>query len=137
MSVNLLPVRLEMADNARDLALFNRAVDSKVRGCDLVALRVRDVFAAEHVTECASMIQSRTGRAVRFEITGTTRQSLDRWVRDPEMIGLEFLWPPRIHGIPHLSTRQYVRIVRGWVMSSGPYEYGQHGALLRSTSRMA
>lgn len=121
-------VRLEMACNARDLALFNMAVDSKLRGCDLVALRVRDVFAAGHVKERASMIQSKTGKPVRFEITETTRQSLDRWIRNPEMIGLEFLWPSHIHGSPHLSTRQYARTVRGWVMSLGlePSAYGTH-----------
>lgn len=109
-------VRLEMADNPRDLALFNMAVDSKLRGCDLVALRVRDVFAAK------------TGKPVRFVITETTRLSLERWIRDPEMIGLDFLWPSRIHGSPHLSTRQYARIVRGWVMSLGlePTAYGTH-----------
>lgn len=121
-------VRLEMAGNTRDLALFNMAIDSKLRGCDLVALRVRDVFAAGHVKERASMIQSQTGKPVRFEITETTRQSLDRWIRDPEMIGLEFLWPSRIHGSPHLSTRQYARIVRGWVTSLGleTSAYGTH-----------
>lgn len=121
-------VRLEMAGNARDLALFNMAIDSKLRGCDLVAAKVRDVFAAGHVKERASMIQSKTGKPVRFEITDTTRQSLDRWIRNPEMTGLEFLWPSRIHGSAHLSTRQYARIVRGWVMSLGlePSAYGTH-----------
>lgn len=108
-------VCLEMASNTRDLALFNMAVDSKLRGCDLVALRVRDVFAAGRIKERTSMIQSKTGKPVRFEITETTRLSLERWIGDPEMIGLEFLWPSRIHGSPHLSTRQYARIVRGWV----------------------
>ena len=121
-------VRLEMASNTRDLALFNMAVDSKLRGCDLVALRVRDVFAAGRVKERTSMIQSKTGKPVRFEITETTRLSLERWIGDPEMIGLEFLWPSRIHGSPHLSTRQYARIARGWVMSLGlePSAYGTH-----------
>ncbi|WP_108502623.1 tyrosine-type recombinase/integrase [Paracoccus indicus] len=120
--------RLEMAGNPRDLALFNMAIDSKLRGCDLVALRVQDVFAAGHVKERASMIQSKTGKPVRFEITDTTRQSLDRWIRNPEMIGLEFLWPSRIHWSAHLSTRQYARIVRGWVVSPGlePSAYGTH-----------
>lgn len=121
-------VRLEMAGNTRDLALSNMAVDSKLRGCGLVALRVRDVFAAGHVKERASMIQSKTGKPVRFEITETTRQSLDRWIRDPEMIGLGLLWPSRIHGSPHLSTRQYALIVRGWVATLGLEEsaYGTH-----------
>jgi len=106
-------VRLEMAGSALFLALFNMAVDSKLRGYDLVALRVRDVFAAGRVKECASMIRRKTGKPVRFEITETTRQSLDRGIRDPEMPGLGFHWPHRIHGSPHLSTRQYARIVRG------------------------
>lgn len=84
-------VRLELAGNLRDLALFNMAVDSKLRGCNLVVLRVRDVCAAGRVKERASMIQSKTGKPVRFEITETKRQSLERWIRDREMIGLEFL----------------------------------------------
>jgi hypothetical protein len=72
------------------------------------------------------MILSKTGKPVRFEITETTRLSLERWIRDPEMIGLEFLWPSRIHGSAYLSTRQYARIVRGWVTSVGlePSAYG-------------
>lgn len=119
-------VRLKMAGNPRDLALFNMAVDSKLRGCDLVALSVRDVFAAGRVKERASMIQSKTGKPVRFEITEMTRLSVDHWIRNPEMVGLEFLWPSRIHGSPLLSTRQYARSVRGWVMSLGlePSAYG-------------
>ncbi len=66
-------VRLEMADNSRDLALFNMAVDSKLHGCDLVCLRVRDVFAAGSVRERASMIQSKAGKPVRFETSETAR----------------------------------------------------------------
>jgi integrase len=121
-------VRLEIAGNARDLALFNMAVDSKLRGCDLVGLRVRDVLAAGRVKERTSMIQSKTGKPVRFEITETTRVSLDRWIGDPEMNGLEFLWPSQIHGSPHLSTRPYARKLRGWVTSLGlePSAYGTH-----------
>lgn len=66
-------VRLEMTGNARDLALFNMAIDSKLRGSDLVAMRVRDVFAAGHVKERASMTQSKTGKPVRFKISDATR----------------------------------------------------------------
>lgn len=75
----------------REPELFNTAVDSKLRDYDLVALPVRDVFAAGRVKESASMIQSKTGNPVRAEITKTTRQSLACWIRDPEMIGQEFL----------------------------------------------
>jgi site-specific recombinase XerC len=121
-------VRLELADNKRDLALFNMAVDSKLRGCDLVCLMVRDVFAASRAEERASVTQSKTGKPVRFEIIDTTRQSLERWVADPEMIGLEYLWPSRLHHSAHLSTRQYARILRHWVISIGlePSAYGTH-----------
>lgn len=86
-------VRLDMADNLRDLALFNMAVDSKLRGCDLVCLKVRDVFAAGKVKERASVTQSMTGKPVRFEITETTRQSLERWIGDPEMLGWSISGP--------------------------------------------
>ena len=72
-----------MAGNARDLALFNLDVDGKLRGCDLVGIRVTDVFAAGHAIERASIVQSKTGTRVRFEITETTRPSLIRRLRDP------------------------------------------------------
>ncbi|RAZ84533.1 integrase [Cereibacter johrii] len=67
-------------------------------------------------------------KPVRFEITETTRLSLDQWINDPEMIGCEYLWPSRLHTSPHLSTRQYARIMRGWVLSIGlePSAYGTH-----------
>lgn len=74
------------------------------------------------------MTQSKTGKPVRFEITETTRLSVERWIRDPEMIGCEFLWPSRVHASPHLSTRQYARIMRDWVLSIGleASAYGTH-----------
>jgi site-specific recombinase XerC len=121
-------VRLEMADNKRDLALFNTAIDSKLRGCDLVCLKVRDVFAAGLVKDRSSVTQSKTKKPVRFEITETTRISLERWIADPEMIGSEYLWPSRLHASSHLSTRQYARIMRAWATSIGlePSAYGTH-----------
>jgi site-specific recombinase XerC len=121
-------VRLEMADNKRDLALFNMAIDCKLRGCDLVCLKVNDIYAAGRVKERASVTQSKTRKPVRFEITETTRLSVERWIRDPEMIGCEYLWPSRVHSSPHLSTRQYARIMRDWVLSIGlePSAYGTH-----------
>lgn len=86
-------VRLEMADNRRDLALFNMAVDSKLRGCDLVCLKVQDVLAAGRVKERASVTQSKTGKPVRFEITETTRRSLDRRSGDAGA-GISLAQPP-------------------------------------------
>ncbi len=121
-------VRLEIADRVRDLALFNLAIDSKLRGCDLVKLRVADVFAAGQVKERGAIIQSKTSKPVRFEITEGTRKSLAAWLEDPAMTGSEHLWPGRFHERPHISTRQYARLVRDWVTTIGlePSSYGTH-----------
>jgi site-specific recombinase XerC len=120
--------RLEIAGNHRDLALFNLAIDSKLRGCDLVCLKVADVLAAGHAKERASIIQSKTQKPVRFEITEGTRKSLLRWIGKPLMIGSEHLWPGRFHARQHISTRQYARLVGEWVKSIGlqPSSYGTH-----------
>ena len=80
-------VRLELAGAARDLALSNLAIDSKLRGCDLVRLKVSDVFAAGTIKERVSILQSKTGKPVRFEITEGTRKSLKEWINHPLMIG--------------------------------------------------
>ena len=121
-------VRLEIAGNRRDLALFNLAIDSKLRGCDLVKLKVVDVFVAGQVKERTSITQSKTQKPVRLEITEGTRKSLLRWMDDPLMIGSEFLWPGRFHERLHISTRQYARLVRHWVTSIGlePSAFGTH-----------
>ena len=121
-------VRLEIAGNIRDLALFNLAIDSKLRGCDLVRLMVADVYAAGQIKERASIIQSKTRKPVRFEITEGTRKSLIAWLQEPIMIGSKHLWPGRLHERLHISTRQYARLVRDWVSSIGlePTSYGTH-----------
>lgn len=121
-------VRLELAERHRDLALFNLAIDSKLRGCDLVKLRVADVYASGQVKERASIVQSKTQRPVRFEITEGTRKSLSRWMEEPMMVGSEYLWPGRFHDRLHISTRQYARLVRDWVRSIGldSTSYGTH-----------
>lgn len=121
-------VRLEIANSIRDLALFNIAVDSKLRGCDLIRLKVSDVYSAGQMKERASVLQSKTQKPVRFEITEGTRKSVSRWLDDPVMVGSEFLWPGRFHGRLHISTRQYARLVRDWVKSIGleASAYGTH-----------
>jgi len=121
-------VRLEIAEHYRDLALFNLAIDSKLRGCDLVKLRVADVFVAGQVKERTSITQSKTQKPVRFEITDGTRKSLAHWMDQPVMVGSEFLWPGRFHERLHISTRQYARLVRNWVTSIGlePSAFGTH-----------
>ena len=114
-------VRLEMAEKVRDLALFNMAIDSKLRGCDLVRLRVADVFAAGGVKERASVVQSKTQCPVRFEITEATQEAVpSALIASPAMIGSVHLWPSRFHASPHISTRQYGRMLKGWVAAIGP-----------------
>ena len=80
-------VRLEISGRIRDLALFNLAIDSKLRGCDLVRLKVADIYAAGQVKERTSITQSKTRQPVRFEITDGTRKSLVAWLEDPLMVG--------------------------------------------------
>ena len=110
------------------MALFNLAIDRKLRGCDLVKLKVADIFAAGIVKERASVIQSKTNKPVRFEISEGTRKSIATWLEDRMMIGSEHLWPGRFHERLHISTRQYARLVREWVKSIGldPTSYGTH-----------
>lgn len=120
--------RLELAGNLRDLALFNVAIDSKLRGCDLVRLRVKDLVSSERVRERVTVIQSKTGQPVQFELTENTRESVMTWVNSPEMMRIEFMFPSRFHDRPHISTRQYGRSVRDWVTAIGlePSGYGTH-----------
>jgi hypothetical protein len=78
-------VRLEIANNIRDLARFNMAIDCKLRGCDLVRLKVRDVFVAGHMKERASVLQSKTQRPVQFEIIEQSRMAVQRWIESAAM----------------------------------------------------
>ena len=94
--------------------MFNIAIDSKLRGCDLVRLKVADIYTSGHVKERASIPQSKTQKPVRFEIPEETRASVERWMEEPLMVGSEYLWPGRFHERLHISTRQYARIVRDW-----------------------
>lgn len=104
--------RLELAGNLRDLALFNVAIDSKLRGCDLVKLAVTDLVRDDRVRERVSVIQSKTKRPVQFELSDNTRDTIFAWIKSPEMIGCRFMFPSRFHDRPHISTRQYGRLVR-------------------------
>ena len=121
-------VRLELAENFRDLALFNMAIDSKLRGCDLVCLKVSDVYTAGRIKERTSILQSKTGKPVQFEVTDGTRKSLREWIGHPGMTGCDFLWPSSFHAPDHISTRQYARLVKDWIASIGlePSAYGTH-----------
>lgn len=121
-------VRPEIADRTRDLALFYTAIDSKLRGCDLVRLKVADVFAAGQVKERTSILQTKTRKPVRYALTEGTRATICAWLDDPKMTGSEHLWPSRFRERPHIFTRQYARLVRGWIISIGlePSAGGTH-----------
>lgn len=120
--------RLELAGNLRDTALFNIAIDSKLRGCDFVQLRVADLINSDQVRERVSVIQSKTSRPVQFELTENTRDSVMNWASTPEMINCSYMFPNRFHDRLHISTRQYGRLVKGWVIAIGldPSGYGTH-----------
>lgn len=121
-------IRLELSHRIRDLALFNLAIDSKLRGCDLVKLRIRDISHGNQITARAIVMQQKTGLPVHFEITEQTRNSLYAWIEHGRLSSEDFLFPSRIHDSPHLSTRQYARIVNAWVEEIGldSANYGTH-----------
>jgi integrase len=112
-------VRLEISRNWRDLALFNLAIDSKLRACDLVKLRLDEVCSGAKVRDRATIVQKKTDRPVQFEITEQTRVSVEAWLRTVRTTGCRYLFPSRLHARPHLSTRQYARLVHRWVDSIG------------------
>jgi len=121
-------IRLQIASRIRDLALFDLAIDSKLRACDLVKLRVRDVAHGERVAPRAIVMQQKTQRPVQFEITEQTREAVAKWIQRATLRPKDFLFPSRLHDSPHLSTRQYARIVDRWVQQIGldPAAYGTH-----------
>jgi len=121
-------VRLQLAERRRELALFNLAIDSKLRACDLVKLRVRDVCHGQSVASRTIVLQQKTQRPVQFEITEPTRESVEAWIDHAGLCSESSLFPSRVHGSTHLSTRQYARIVDSWVRQLGldKASYGTH-----------
>ena len=121
-------VRLQLEGHRRDLAMFNLAIDSKLRGCDLVRLRIDDVFVGGRVRDRATVIQKKTGRPVQFEITEQTRSAIDEWLAALGAGQDRYLFPSRFRKQPHISTRQYARIVHRWVERAGldSSAYGTH-----------
>ena len=120
--------RLELGKRTRDLALFNLAIDSKLRACDLMSLRVADIAQGNRVLPRARIIQRKTGRPVQFEITEGTRSAVEKWIAKAQLGPLDFLFPSRILKTNHLSRRQYGRIVDRWVSEIGldASQYGTH-----------
>jgi integrase len=121
-------VRLQVYHRTRELALFDLGIDSKLRACDLLKLKVRDVCHGERIAVRAIVVQQKTSRPVQFEITESTRTALTDWIRLSGLASENFLFPSRVRASPHLSVRQYARIVDSWVEEIGldPAAYGTH-----------
>jgi integrase len=121
-------IRLQLEKRTRELALFDLAVDSKLRSCDLLKLRVRDVTNGEHIAARAIVMQQKTQRPVQFAVTEQIRESLAAWIRSSGRRPEDYLFASRLHASLHLSTRQYARIVHGWARKIGlnPAAYGTH-----------
>lgn len=112
----------------RDRALFDLAIDSKLRGCDLVKIRIGDIMSAGSFRDRATVIQQKTDRPVQFEIMTEARKSLKAWLDRRGGTIRNFVFPSRIDYLGHLSTRQYARLVDEWVSTIGldKREYGTH-----------
>ena len=121
-------VRLQLAHHVRDLALFNLALDSKLRGCDLISLKVSDISLGTGVASRATVFQRKTQRPVQFEITEQTRNALSAWIATKRLRPTDYLFPSRLRAGAHVSTRQYGRIVGRWIKSIGldPAGFGTH-----------
>ena len=130
-------IHLQIEARHRDLALFNLAIDSKLRGCDFLKLRVSDVSNGGRVTPRAMVLQQKTQRPVQFEITLQTREAISAWIRFASLGASEFLFPSRMDRSNHVSRRQYARIVETWVTRIGldPSVYGTH-SLRRSKASL-
>ena len=115
--IRAIRIRLQMAKNTRELALFNLAIDSKLRGCDLLKLKVGDVAQGSRVSSRTMIMQQKTHGPVQFKITEQTSDALTNWISQAQLKSDDYLFPSRIHESPHFCTRQYARIVENLVTS--------------------
>jgi integrase len=120
--------RLLVEGRTRDLAIFNLAIDSKLRGCDVVALKVEDVAPNGYSLDRATVRQKKTNRPVKFELTDQTRQAVDDYLKTANKKAGEFLFTGRRGFGQYMTTRQYARLVSDWVACIGldPKLFGTH-----------
>ena len=123
--------KLQLEQRTRDLAVFNLAIDSKLRGCDVVAIHVEDVAPNGYTLDRATVRQRKTGRPVRFEITEQTRQAIDDYLKLAGRRPGQFLFAGRRGEARSLTTRQYARLVGEWTASIGldPLKFGTHSLI--------
>src|SRR4051812_37216677 len=119
--------KLQVDGRLRDLALFNVAIDSKLRGCDVVALKVDDVAPGGYAADHATVRQKKTGRPVKFELTESTRQAIDDYLRTTGKKSGEYLFTGQ-RRTGHMTTRQYARLLSHWIADIGldPNLFGTH-----------
>ena len=119
--------KLQVGGKIRELALFNLAIDSKLRGCDVVALKVDDVAPGGYAADRATVRQKKTGRPVKFELTESTRQAIDDYLRVTGRKSGEYLFIGR-RRTGHMTTRQYARLLSHWIADIGldPHLFGTH-----------
>ncbi len=119
---------LQLDGRIRDLALFNLAIDSKLRACDVVSLKVEDVAPHGYTIDRATVRQKKTGQPVKFEISEQTRQAVDNYLKAQNKVAGEFLFIGRRGNDRCLTTRQYARLVSDWVSLVGldPSLFGTH-----------
>jgi site-specific recombinase XerD len=124
--IRSIRIRLNSARQIRELALFNLAIDSNLNACDIVQLRVRDIAKGRRILSRTTIAQLQSERAIQFEITDETRDSVAAWIAHEKLKPDKYLFPSRLSESPHLSTRQYARLVSSWVRSIGldPGAYG-------------
>lgn len=128
---------LDREQRMRDRALFDLAIDSKLRGCDLVKIKIGDLVAGPDIRTRAIVTQQKTGRPVQFELTGDVRASLLAWLERRGGTLDDHAFPSRVDHTHHMSTRQYARLVDEWVTAVGlrREEYGTH-SLRRTKASM-
>ncbi|NOQ94148.1 MAG: tyrosine-type recombinase/integrase [Methylophaga sp.] len=121
-------IQLQLEHRIKEVALFNLAIDSKLRSCDLVTLKVRDLTNGNTILPRVMVLQQKTKKPVQFEVTEQTRDSLSKWITFGERLSSDYLFSSRIHSSEHLSTRQYARIVHKWIKMIGldTTLYGTH-----------
>src|SRR5271167_2005262 len=113
--VRAIRTKLQVEGRTRDIAMFNLAIDSKLRGCDVVALKVEDIAPHGYAVDRATVRQKKTGRPVRFELTEQTRQALDDYLSVANRKRGEFLFAAQRQPGRALSIRQYARLVGDWI----------------------
>jgi integrase len=120
--------KLQVEGRTRDLAMFNLAIDSKLRGCDVVALKVENVAPSGYSVDRATVRQKKTGQPVRFELTEQTRQAIDDYLRVAGKKPGEFMFTARHGPGRSMTTRQYARLVSEWIANIGldPHLFGTH-----------